>query len=75
MTDKLRVGVTANLYMPDKQGDYDPDYTYTASYRPAKDWLISYGNYSNNRWRWNRGKDPGPGITGGSLSVTYSFKF
>ncbi len=75
VTDKLRVGVTANLYMPDKQGDYDPDYTYTASYRPAKDWLISYGNYSNNRWRWNRGKDPGPGITGGSLSVTYSFKF
>jgi hypothetical protein len=75
VTDKLRVGGTLNLYRPNAQGDYDPDYTYTASYRVSDDLLISYSNYSNNRWAWNRGKNPGPGLTGGSLSVTYGLKF
>lgn len=75
VTDKLRIGGTLNLYMPHKQGDFDPDYTYTASYRVSKDLLISYSNYSNNRWAWNRGKNPGPGLTGGSLSFTYGLKF
>jgi hypothetical protein len=75
VTDKLRIGGTLSLYMPHKQGDYDPDYTYTASYRVNDDLLISYSNYSNNRWAWNRGKDPGPGFTGGSLSFTYGLKF
>jgi hypothetical protein len=75
VTDKLRVGGTLNLYRANAQGDYDPDYTYTASYRVSDDLLISYSNYSNNRWAWNRGKSPGPGLTGGSLSVTYGLKF
>lgn len=75
VTDKLRISGSANLYFPNAQGDYDPDYTYTASYRPSKDWLISYSNYSNNRFPWNRGKNPGPGLSGGSLSVTYGLKF
>jgi hypothetical protein len=75
VTEKLRIGGTANLYFANAQGNYDPDYSYTASYRPSKDWLISYSNYSNNRWPWNRGPNPGPGVEGGSLSVTYSLQF
>lgn len=75
LTDKIRIGGTANFYAPNAQGTYDPDYSYTASYRPTKDWLISYSNYSNNRWPWNRGDAPGPGFKGGSVSVTYSLKF
>lgn len=75
ITEKFRIGGTANLYFANAQDSYDPDYSYTASYRPSKDWLISYSNYSNNRWPWNRGPNPGPGFEGGSISVTYSLKF
>lgn len=75
LTDKIRIGGTINLYPPDAQGQYDPDFSYTASYRPNDDWIISYSNYSNNRWSWNRGENAGPGFTGGSLSVTYAFDF
>lgn len=75
VTEKLRIGATFNFYLPDVQGDFDPDYTYTASYRFSKDLLLSYSNYSNNRWPWNRGKNPGPGFSGGSLSLTYALNF
>lgn len=75
LTDKIRIGGTINLYAPDAQGDFDPDYSYTASYRPNDDWIVSYSNYSNNRWPWNRGEYAGPGLKGGSLSVTYAFDF
>ncbi|MGJ8624917.1 MAG: hypothetical protein ACSHW1_19410 [Yoonia sp.] len=75
VTDKLRIGATANLYFPGEQGEFDPDYSYTASYRISDDWQLSYNNYSNNRFPWNRGESPGPGLSGGSLSVTYSFDF
>lgn len=75
VTDKLRVSATASFYMPGEQDTYQPDYSYTASYRINDDWLLSYNNYSNNRWPWNKGEDPGPGLTGGSLSLTYKFKF
>lgn len=75
VTDKLRIGATANLYFPGEQGEFDPDYSYTASYRISDDWQLSYNNYSNNRFPWNRGESPGPGLAGGSLSLTYSFDF
>lgn len=75
VTKKLRVSGTAYFYAPGGQGTYQPDYSYTASYRVNDDWLLSYNNYSNNRWPWNKGEAPGPGIFGGSLSLTYKFKF
>lgn len=75
VTKKLRVSGTAYFYKPGEQGTYQPDYSYTASYRFNDDWILSYNNYSNNRWPWNKGDAPGPGITGGSLSLTYKFKF
>ena len=75
VTEKLRIGATFTFYLPNVQGDFDPDYTYTASYRFSKDLLLTYSNYSNNRWPWNKGKNPGPGFTGGSLSLTYALNF
>ena len=75
ITDKIRVSGTANFYFSGSQGDYDPDYNYTASFRPNTDWLITYSNYSNNRWPWNKGDNAGPGLKGGSVSVTRSIRF
>jgi hypothetical protein len=75
VTDKLRLNGTLNLYRPHAQGEYDPDYTYTASYRVNKDLVITYSNYSNNRFPWNKGNSPGPGLSGGSLSFSYALKF
>lgn len=75
VTDKLRVGGTAYLYAPDAQDTYDPDYSYSASYKVNDKVLVSYSNYSNNRWPWNKGDAPGPGILGGNLSLTYKFSF
>jgi hypothetical protein len=75
VTDKFRIGGTLNLYRASAQGDYDPDYSYTASYRATDDVVISYSNYSNNRFPWNRGENSSTGLTAGSLSVTYGLKF
>lgn len=75
VTDKLTVRGTVNSYFPGQQGAFDPDYSYTASYRPAEDWVISYSNYSNNRWPWNKGENASTGFMAGSIAVTYSFAF
>ena len=75
ITDKLRVGGTAYFYFPGEQGTFDPDFSYTASYRINDDFRLTYSNYSNNRWVWNPSNEPGPGFLGGSLSLTYTFGF
>ncbi|WP_196222864.1 porin family protein [Pseudooceanicola algae] len=75
VTKKLRVNMAAYFYTPGGQDTYEPDYSYTASYRINDDWLVSYSNYSNNRWPWNEGSSPGPGLTGGNVSLTYRFTF
>ncbi|MHA6327071.1 hypothetical protein [Roseivivax sp. CAU 1753] len=72
---KLSVSGTTYFYLPGEQDTYQPDFSYTASYRFNADWVLSYDNYSNNRWPWNKGEAPGPGFTGGSLSLRYKFKF
>ncbi|MEF3046310.1 hypothetical protein [Pseudotabrizicola sp. L79] len=73
VTDRFRIGGTIKLYAPGVQDTYQSDYSYTASYRISDDWVLSYSNYSNNRWPWNRGADPGPGFLGGNLSLTFKF--
>lgn len=75
VTPNLRVSGTLYAYFPGKQGTFQPDYSYTASYRFNENWTVSYNNYSNNRFPWNKGDDPGPGFAGGSVSMTYSWKF
>lgn len=75
VTKRLRVSGTMNFHAPGQQGTYEPDYSYTASYRINEDWYVSYNNYSNNRWPWNKGEAPGPGVLGGSISVGYRIRF
>jgi hypothetical protein len=75
VTKNLRVGATAYAYFSGQQGATDPDFSYTASYRIADNWLVSYSNYGNNRFPWNKSNTKGLGILGGSLSVNYKFKF
>ncbi len=75
VTDKLRIGGTLYFYFPGAQETYDFDYSYIASYKITDNWVLAYNNYSNNRWGWNKGDDPGPGFKGGSMSLSYRFSF
>lgn len=75
ITPKLRVSGTAYFYFPDRQGEFDPDFSYTASYRVSDKWQLSYSNYGNNRWPWNPSESPGRGFGGGTISATYTISF
>lgn len=75
VSSKFRVGATAYIYLPDRQTEFQPDFSYTASYKVAEYWLLSYSNYANNRWSWNPSVNANPGIGGGSLAISYTLKF
>lgn len=75
VTDKLRVGLTLYAYPANTQEPWNPDYSYTVSYRVNDRMTVNYSNYSANRWPWNRGSDPGPGVLGGSLGLSYKIVF
>lgn len=75
VTRKFRIGATAYIYFPGAQDEFQPDFSYTASYRFNESWLVTYSNYSNNRWPWNHSKSSSSGFGAGSLSVTYTLKF
>ncbi|WP_022707592.1 hypothetical protein [Paracoccus zeaxanthinifaciens] len=75
VTDKLRVGLTLYAYPANRQKPWNPDYSYTASYRLNDRVTLNYSNYSANRWPWNRGPSPGPGLLGGSVSLSYKLMF
>ena len=75
VNSKFRIGGTSYFYLPGQQTEFQPDFSYTASYQLAEEWLLSYSNYANNRWPWNPSETPGPGFAGGSLSVSYAFNF
>lgn len=75
INSKFRIAATSYFYMPDEQTEFQPDFSYTASYQLADNWLLSYSNYANNRWPWNQSGATNPGIGGGSLAVSYTFDF
>lgn len=75
VTPKLRIGATAHVYAPGAQGTYQPDFSYTASYQIGDQWRLSYANYSNNRWPWNRNEAASAALTGGSISLTRTIRF
>lgn len=75
VTEKLRVGLTTYLYPSGVQEPWNPDYTYTASYRVNDRIQLNYSNYSSNRWPWNCGSNPGPGLLGGGVSMSYKLIF
>ena len=75
VTERLWISGTAYAYFPGKQETWDPDFAYVASYRINDDWKITYSNYANNRFFWNKTSGSTQGILGGTISVTYKFKF
>ncbi len=75
VTDKFRISATAYAYFPGQQESYDADFAYTASYRINDDWSVTYSNYANNRFFWNKSNNSGEGLLGGTVSVSYKFKF
>ncbi|EPX75561.1 hypothetical protein Salmuc_01594 [Salipiger mucosus DSM 16094] len=75
VTDKFRVGLTNYVYPEDVQEPWNPDYAYTASYAINDRIRVSYANYSNNRLPWSNPGSRGPGVLGGSISVSYELDF
>lgn len=75
VTKKLRIGATAQIYPSGKQSTFDPDFSYTASYRINDDWSVNYSNFANNRFFWNKSSSPGAGLLAGTVSLSYRFKF
>ncbi len=75
VTNRLRLGATAYFYLPDRQAEFQPDFSYTAAYRINEHWLLSYSNYSNNRWHWKTSGNASSGLEDGSVALSYSFKF
>jgi len=75
LTKKIRIGASAYGYFSGHQEAWDADFSYTASYRFDDDWSLSYSNYGNNRFFWNKSASSGQGVLGGTLSLTYRFKF
>lgn len=73
--DKLSLRVTGYLYMPGDQRDSDPDYSYSLSWTVAPQVTLTWSNYANNRWFWNRSEQAEKFLRGGSLGLTYSFRF
>ena len=75
VTEKLQFGATAYFYFPNRQTEFQPDFSYNATYRVNENWLLSYSNYSNNRWSWNPSGGAKSGLEDGSVALSYSFKF
>ena len=57
------------------QRPWDPDYTYSATWKVTDRLRVGYGNYAANRFPWNRGDGPGAGLRDGTLSLTYDLSF
>lgn len=75
VTDRLRITGTAYAYFSGQQETWDPDFAYVASYRINDDWNVTYSNYANNRFFWNKTSGSTQGLLGGTVSVSYKFKF
>lgn len=71
---KLTLRGTAIAYTPGAQKDWQPDFTYSASYPLTDRVAIEYSNYSANRFPWNGGGS-GRGVMSGSIRMTYRFSF
>lgn len=75
VTDRFRVSATAYVYFPNQQESSDSDFAYTASYKINDKWRVSYSNFANNRFFWNKSDSPRQGILGGTISLSRSLKF
>ncbi len=75
VTDKLRVGLTGYAYAAGEQEPWNPDFSYTASYRISDRVVLDYSNYGANRFPWNPADPKGKGVLGGSLGLSWQLAF
>ena len=75
LTERLSLGLSAHAYASGVQRPWDPDYTYSATWKVTDRLRVGYGNYAANRFPWNRGDGPGAGLRDGTLSLTYDLSF
>lgn len=75
VTERLAMRFTALAYPPGTQRESDADFSYSASYALNDHVTLTYSNYSNNRWPWNRSPDQVELLRGGTLGLSYRWDF
>lgn len=75
VTKRLMVRFTALAYPRGAQTESSADFYYSASYTFGPRVTLSYSNYSNNRWPWNRSPSDVDLFHGGSVSLSYNWSF
>ncbi|MTE01089.1 hypothetical protein GIY56_12360 [Paracoccus sp. YIM 132242] len=75
VTERLTVRFSALAYPPGTQREGDTDFSYSASYALSDRVTLTYSNYANNRWPWNRSPDQVDLFHGGALGLSYRRDF
>lgn len=75
LTPRLSLRFTALAYPPGTQNRNDADFSYSASYALNDRVMLTYSNYGNNRWPWNRSPDQIEPFHGGTLGLSYRWDF
>ena len=76
LLDRLQLRASTHFYpISDQQQPWDPDFTYSASYRFTDRLTLEYANYSGNRWPWNDAKGNARGLASGGFRLAYKLDF
>ncbi len=75
VTERLTLRMTALAYPRGQQRRTDPDFSYAASYAFNDKVMLTYSNYGNNRWPWNRSSDSVELFHGGTIGLNYRYDF
>ena len=75
LTERLSLGLSAHAYAAGVQRPWDPDYTYSATWKVTERLRVSYANHAANRFPWNRGDGHATRLRDGTLSLTYDLSF
>ena len=75
VTERLTIRFSALAYPPGTQGKGDADFSYSASYALGDRMALTYSNYANNRWPWNRSPDQVDLFHGGTLGLSWRWDF
>ncbi|MCQ0970513.1 hypothetical protein MLD63_08770 [Paracoccus sp. TK19116] len=76
LTKRLSLGLSTYLYAHQTQKPWQPDFTYSASWKPTNRLRITYSNYAANRFPWNRDRGgTSTSLRDGTLSFTYDVSF
>ena len=76
LTKRLSLGMSANFYAKGVQKPWQPDFTYSASWKLSDHFRVNYSNYAANRFPWNRDdRSKSTGWRDGTLSLSYELSF